>query len=42
MKVLIVGLGLIGGSVAKALSAYTDLKVVEMKNLLLILPENKI
>ena len=30
MKVLIVGLGLIGGSVAKALSAYTDLKVVGM------------
>lgn len=30
MKVLIVGLGLIGGSIAKALSAYTDLNVVGM------------
>ena len=30
MKILIVGLGLIGGSIAKALSTYTDAKVVGM------------
>lgn len=46
MKVLIVGLGLIGGSLAKALSAYTDAKVVGMdkddKTLALALDEKSI
>lgn len=46
MKVLIVGLGLIGGSIAKALTAYTDLQVVGMdkddKTLALALDEQSI
>ena len=46
MKILIVGLGLIGGSLAKALSAYTDAKVVGMdkddKTLALALDEGAI
>lgn len=46
MKILIVGLGLIGGSLAKALSAYTDAKVVGMdtddKTLALALDEHSI
>lgn len=46
MKILIVGLGLIGGSIAKALSAYTDAKVIGMdkddKTLSLALDEQSI
>lgn len=46
MKVLIVGLGLIGGSLAKALSTYTDAKVVGIdkddKTLALALDEESI
>lgn len=46
MKILIVGLGLIGGSLAKALSAYTDAQVVGMdkddKTLALALDEHSI
>lgn len=46
MKVLIVGLGLIGGSIAKALTTYTDAKVIGMdkddKTLALALDEKAI
>ncbi len=46
MKILIVGLGLIGGSLAKALSAYTDAQVIGMdkddKTLALALDEQSI
>ena len=46
MKVLIVGLGLIGGSLAKALSTYTDAKVIGIdkddKTLALALDEEAI